>query len=125
MARLWAKRDEQIHRVVESTGDLYGDLQAIAGRALHEIEGLELAMLPAGESSSSGCHHSSRLQGTDPRLMSSIAIHARERVSASIGKDHLSAMPVVRPLGFPSTPLPCHGILGNFRELMGTERNAR
>jgi hypothetical protein len=50
MMRLWAKREEQIRGVVESTAGLYGDLQGIAGRSLLEIEGLELPLLdgPAG-----------------------------------------------------------------------------
>jgi hypothetical protein len=50
MMRLWAKREEQIRGVVESTAGLYGDLQGIAGRTLLEIEGLELPLLdgPAG-----------------------------------------------------------------------------
>jgi hypothetical protein len=45
MMRLWAKREEQIRGVVESTAGLYGDLQGIAGRSLLEIEGLELPLL--------------------------------------------------------------------------------
>jgi hypothetical protein len=45
MMRLWAKREEQIRGVVESTAGLYGDLQGIAGRTLLEIEGLELPLL--------------------------------------------------------------------------------
>jgi hypothetical protein len=45
MMRLWAKREEQIHGVVESTAGLYGDLQGIAGRSLLEIEGLEIPLL--------------------------------------------------------------------------------
>jgi hypothetical protein len=49
MTRLWGKREEQIRGVVESTAGMYGDLQGIAGKSLHEIEGLEMAMLPAGE----------------------------------------------------------------------------
>jgi hypothetical protein len=52
MMRLWAKREEQIRGVVESTAGLYGDLQGIAGRSLLEIEGLELPLLdgpPASE----------------------------------------------------------------------------
>ena len=50
MMRLWAKREEQIRGVVESTAGLYGDLQGIAGRSLREIDGLELPLLdgPAG-----------------------------------------------------------------------------
>jgi hypothetical protein len=42
--RLWAKREAQIHGVIESTVGMYGDLQGIAGRALLEIEGLELPL---------------------------------------------------------------------------------
>jgi hypothetical protein len=45
MMRLWAKREEQIRGVVESTAGLYGDLQGIAGRSLVEIDGLELPLL--------------------------------------------------------------------------------
>jgi hypothetical protein len=45
MMRLWAKREEQIRGVVESTAGLYGDLQGIAGRSLLEIDGLELPLL--------------------------------------------------------------------------------
>jgi hypothetical protein len=45
MTRLWAKREEQIHGVVETMAGLYGDLQGIAGRSLQEIEGLEVSLL--------------------------------------------------------------------------------
>ena len=37
----WAKREQQIRGVVESTAGMYGDLQGIAGRSLQEIEGLD------------------------------------------------------------------------------------
>ena len=47
MTRLWAKRQSQIHRVVEATAGMYGDLQGIAGKTLHEIEGLDLRLLDA------------------------------------------------------------------------------
>ncbi len=40
--RLWAKREAQIQGVIESTVGMYGDLQGIAGKAIQEIEGLEL-----------------------------------------------------------------------------------
>ncbi len=43
--RLWAKRDEQIRGLVESTVGMYGDLQGIAGSTLKEIDGLELPLL--------------------------------------------------------------------------------
>lgn len=45
MTRLWAKREEQIRGVIESTAGMYGDLQGIAGKSLQEIEGLELTAL--------------------------------------------------------------------------------
>lgn len=51
MTKLWAKREEQIRGVIESTAGMYGDLQGIAGKSLLEIEGLELTMLESpGES---------------------------------------------------------------------------
>lgn len=45
MTRLWAKREAQIQGVIESTVGMYGDLQGIAGRALQEIEGLEMPLI--------------------------------------------------------------------------------
>jgi len=47
MMRLWAKRETQIQGVIESTVGMYGDLQGIAGKALHEIEGLQVPLLEA------------------------------------------------------------------------------
>ena len=47
ITKQWAKREEQIERVMQSTVGMYGDLQAIAGKSLQEIEGLELAALEA------------------------------------------------------------------------------
>ena len=41
----WAKREEQIMRVMGATVGMYGDLQGIAGKSLQEIEGLELPSL--------------------------------------------------------------------------------
>jgi hypothetical protein len=52
MMRLWAKREEQLRGVLESTAGLYGDLQGIAGRAMQEIESLDVLMIEAGEESS-------------------------------------------------------------------------
>ena len=40
ITRQWAKREEQIDRVMQATVGMYGDLQGIAGRTLQEIEGL-------------------------------------------------------------------------------------
>ncbi len=45
MMRLWAKRDEQLRGVLDSTAGLYGDLQGIAGRAMQEIESLDVLMI--------------------------------------------------------------------------------
>lgn len=41
----WAKREEQIERVMGATVGMYGDLQGIAGKSLQEIEGLEMSAL--------------------------------------------------------------------------------
>ena len=41
----WAKREEQLNRVMTATVGMYGDLQGIAGRSLQEIEGLEMSKL--------------------------------------------------------------------------------
>ncbi len=46
MTRLWAKREEQIRGVIESTAGMYGDLQGIAGKTLQEIDGLDMPLLP-------------------------------------------------------------------------------
>ena len=43
----WAKREEQIERVMQATVGMYGDLQGIAGKTLQEIEGLGLRALSA------------------------------------------------------------------------------
>ena len=45
MTRLWAKRQQQIDGVIESTVGMYGDLQGIAGQAIQEIDGLEIPLL--------------------------------------------------------------------------------
>jgi hypothetical protein len=45
--RQWAKREEQIERVMSATVGMYGDLQGIAGKSLSEIEGLELPGISA------------------------------------------------------------------------------
>jgi hypothetical protein len=53
MTRLWAKREEQIKGVIESTAGMYGDLQGIAGRTMQEIEGLEIPLLESSKAESS------------------------------------------------------------------------
>ena len=51
MMRLWAKREQQIAGIIESTSGMFGDLQGIAGKSLQEIEGLDVPLLdaPKGE----------------------------------------------------------------------------
>ncbi len=41
----WAKREEQLERVLIATTGMYGELQAIAGKNLQEVKGLEMQML--------------------------------------------------------------------------------
>jgi len=45
ITKQWAKREEQIERVMQATAGMYGDLQGIAGKTIQEIEGLELRAL--------------------------------------------------------------------------------
>lgn len=45
----WAKREEQIERVMNSAVGMCGDLQGIADKTLQEIEGLSLLALPGPE----------------------------------------------------------------------------
>jgi hypothetical protein len=47
----WAKREEQIGRVMQSTVGMFGDLQGIAGKSLQEIEGLDMDGLALGSGS--------------------------------------------------------------------------
>jgi len=47
MMRLWAKREEQLRSVLDSTAGLYGDLQGIAGQAMQEIESLDVLLIEA------------------------------------------------------------------------------
>ena len=47
ITKQWAKRTEQIDRVMQATVGMYGDLQGIAGKTLQEIEGLDLLALDA------------------------------------------------------------------------------
>jgi hypothetical protein len=43
--KLWAKREEQLRGVLDSTAGLYGDLQGIPGRAMQDIESLDVLMI--------------------------------------------------------------------------------
>ena len=42
LTKQWAKREEQLARMMTATVGMYGDLQGIAGRTLQEIDGLAL-----------------------------------------------------------------------------------
>lgn len=50
ITRQWAKREEQIERVMQATVGMYGDLQGIAGKTMQEIEGLGLTALESKDS---------------------------------------------------------------------------
>jgi len=45
MMRLLTKREEQLRGVLDSTAGLYGDLQGIVGRAMQDIEALNILMI--------------------------------------------------------------------------------
>lgn len=47
IVKQWAKWEEQIERVMQTTVGMYEDLQGIAGKSLKEIEGLEMNALEA------------------------------------------------------------------------------
>lgn len=55
ITKQWAKREEQIERVMQATVGMYGDLQAIAGKPFQEIEGLELTALESKTQSNNCC----------------------------------------------------------------------
>lgn len=50
----WAKREEQIERVMNATVGMYGDLQGIAGKSLREIEGLSFVALAGSNKDNQG-----------------------------------------------------------------------
>lgn len=45
ITKQWAKREEQIERVMQATVGMYGDLQGIAGKSLNEIDGISMMAL--------------------------------------------------------------------------------
>ena len=47
MQKAWAKREQQIRGVIDTTAGMYGDMQGIAGRSLQEIEGLDFEVEPS------------------------------------------------------------------------------
>jgi hypothetical protein len=54
----WAKRQEQIERVIGATTGMYGDLQGLAGASISEIDGLDLEALAF-----EGDHHETAVAG--------------------------------------------------------------
>jgi hypothetical protein len=54
ITKQWAKREEQIERVMQATAGMYGDLQGIAGKTIQEIEGLGLPLLDHPKTDSDG-----------------------------------------------------------------------
>jgi len=48
---MWAKREEQLKGVFDSSVGLYGDLQGIVGRAMSEIEALGPLMIESKSTS--------------------------------------------------------------------------
>lgn len=57
ITKQWAKREEQIERVMEGTVGMYGDLQGIAGKSLKEIEGLDIRALEGPSNKSRKASH--------------------------------------------------------------------
>jgi hypothetical protein len=45
MMKQWAKREAQLHGIMDSTVGMYGELQGIAGSALSEIESLDVPLI--------------------------------------------------------------------------------
>jgi hypothetical protein len=45
LTKLWARREEQLRCVLDSTAGLHGDLQGIAGRAMPEIASLDVLLI--------------------------------------------------------------------------------
>lgn len=52
ITKQWAKREEQVARVLEATVGMYGELQGIAGASLKEIEGLDVQTLALPDTTS-------------------------------------------------------------------------
>lgn len=52
----WAKREEQIERVMGATVGMYGDLQGIAGQSLQQIDGLEFEALEGPQAAGTSPH---------------------------------------------------------------------
>lgn len=49
MNKQWAKREQQIRSIMQTTAGMYGDVQGIAGQSVQEVEGLSIDLLSAPE----------------------------------------------------------------------------
>lgn len=54
LTKLWARREQQLQRMLYATSSMCGDLEGIAGRSLREIEGLGLKQLAAASVAEGG-----------------------------------------------------------------------
>lgn len=49
ITRQWAKREQQIQKMMLATAGLFGDVQGIAGKSVEELDGLNLPLLADGD----------------------------------------------------------------------------
>lgn len=49
MNKQWAKREQQIRSIMQTTAGMYGDVQGIAGQSVQEVEGLSIDLLAGPE----------------------------------------------------------------------------
>lgn len=49
MNKQWAKREQQIRSIMQTTAGLYGDVQGIAGQSVQEVEGLSIDLIAGPE----------------------------------------------------------------------------
>ncbi len=54
MARIWAKREKQIERVINNAASMYGEVQGIVGASLPEIKSMDLKALASADEAGSG-----------------------------------------------------------------------
>jgi hypothetical protein len=52
LTKQWAKREQQIQKMMLATAGLFGDVQGIAGKSVEELDGLDIRMLGEGEDQS-------------------------------------------------------------------------
>ena len=49
MNKQWAKREQQIRSIMQTTAGMYGDVQGIAGQSVQEVEGLSIDLIAGPE----------------------------------------------------------------------------